>query len=94
MKHVALSLFLLPVAALAQAPLPDTTSSNIASLEAGVICAPDDLGVAQAPGTIAGTTHVITEEPPFVAITRRVPAVLGIGFGIKSVSQNSDGLDG
>lgn len=94
MKHIAFSLFLLPVTALAQSPLPDTIAPSIASLEAGVICAPDDLGVAQAPGTIAGTTHVITEEPPFVAVTRRVPAVLGIGFGIKSLSQDGDGLSG
>jgi len=84
MKHLFACLLLVPSAAFAQAPLPDLTSPSIATLEAGVICAPDSLGERSAPGTVAGTTHVIEEEPPFVAVTRRVPAVIGIGFGIKS----------
>jgi len=92
MKHAAISLVLVPFAALAQAPLPDLTSGSIASLEAGVICAPEELGVVQAPGTIAGTTHVLLDDPPFVAVTRRVPAVLGLGFGIKSLSTDTEGL--
>ena len=78
--------------ATAQAPLPDTISPLMEQVEAGVICAPDSMAVREAPGTIAGTTHVIDEEPPFVAITRRVPAVLGIGFGIKAVTADVNGL--
>ena len=64
----------------------------MASVEAGVICAPETTGTLEAPGTIAGTTHLIEEEPPFVAITRRVPAVLGIGFGVKSRSVDMAGI--
>jgi hypothetical protein len=62
------------------------------SVEAGVICAPDAMGEKVAPGTIAGITHIIEDEPPFVATTRRVPAVLGIGFGIKSRTVDINGL--
>ena len=78
--------------ATAQAPQPDTVSPLMASVETGVICAPDSMDVRDAPGTIAGTTHVIEDEPPFVAVTRRVPAVLGIGFGIKSLTKDIGGL--
>lgn len=92
MKHIVFALCTLPVIATAQAPLPDTISPWMASVEAGVICAPDSMEVREAPGTIAGTTHVISDEPPFVAVTRRVPAVLGIGFGVKSVTADANGL--
>ena len=68
-------------------------SSAIASLEAGLICPPETVGSAPAPGTLAGTTHIIDQEPPFVANTRRVPAVLGLGFGVKSQSTDRVGLD-
>lgn len=94
MKHLIAFLWCLPMATFAQTPQPDLTSPAMASVEVGVICAPDTLGVQPAPGTVAGTTHVIAEEPPFVATTRRVPAVLGIGFGIKSRTLDSDGLSG
>ncbi|MEL6639932.1 MAG: DUF3859 domain-containing protein [Pseudomonadota bacterium] len=94
MKHVVFALCALPVAAMAQAPRPDVTSALMASVEAGVICAPETTGTQEAPGTVAGTTHLIAEEPPFIAITRRVPAVLGIGFGIKSRSVDIVGLNG
>jgi hypothetical protein len=63
-------------------------------MEAGVICAPETTGVKEAPGTVAGTTHIIDAEPPFVATSRRVPAVLGIGFGIKSQALDEAGIDG
>nr|WP_183525293.1 DUF3859 domain-containing protein [Yoonia ponticola] len=94
MKHVLACLLIAPIAAFAQAPLPDLTAPAIATLQAGVICAPVSLGERLAPGTVAGTTHVINEEPPFVAATRRVPAVLGIGFGIKSQAADLDGIEG
>jgi len=92
MKHVVFILCCLPHTLMAQSPLPDVTSSLIASVEAGVICAPESVGTADAPGTVAGTTHIIADEPPFVAVTRRVPAVMGIGFGIKSLSSDENGL--
>ena len=94
MKHVVFALMALPIAAFAQAPEPDITSAVMASVEAGVICAPETTGTQEAPGTVAGTTHLIAEEPPFIAVTRRVPAVLGIGFGIKSRTVDVAGLNG
>ncbi len=94
MKHIFAFLACLPGPLLAQAPLPDLVGDSMASVEAGVICAPETLGVQEAPGTVAGTTHIIAEEPPFVAATRRVPAVLGIGFGIKSRTLDINGLNG
>lgn len=93
MKHLVVALLCLPVAVFAQAPQPDTTSDAMARIESGVICAPETTGVLEAPGTIAGTTHLIAEEPPFVAVTRRVPAVLGIGFGVKALSADINGID-
>ncbi|MCK0096876.1 DUF3859 domain-containing protein [Yoonia sp. F2084L] len=70
------------------------TSSEIASLEAGIVCAPDPIGSVPAPGTVAGTTHIIAEEPDFVSTTRQVPAVLGVGFGVKAQAVATGGLDG
>jgi len=84
----------LPAWAFAQALLPDAQTDAIAALEAGVICTPVATGEIPAPGTIAGVTQIITVEPPFAAITRRVPAVLGVGFGVKSQSSLPDGLSG
>ncbi|WP_245731596.1 DUF3859 domain-containing protein [Loktanella fryxellensis] len=78
-----------PITAVAQA---DTMSAAIASLEAGVICPPPTVGSTPAPGTLAGTTHLIEDEPPFVSPSQRVPAVIGIGFGIKSMATDPFGL--
>ncbi len=66
-------------------------SPAIASLEAGVVCAPPPVGSRPAPDTLAGVTHIIAEEPDFVTNARRVPAVLDIGFGVKAQSVNPDG---
>jgi len=67
-------------------------SNQILSVESGVICAPVATGEAKAPDTLAGTTHLISENPPFVSQENQVPAVLGIGFGVKSMSIYPDGL--
>ena len=56
--------------------------------EAGVVCAQDTGVSREAPNTVAGTTHVVEDAPPFVSEGRLVPAVIGIGFGVRS------GLDG
>jgi hypothetical protein len=90
-----LTLFLcltLPCVASAQSPQPDMTAPPIARLESGVICPPPSVGEVAAPGTVAGTTHVIEDEPPFMSLTNRVPAVLGIGFGTKSMADMNIGL--
>ena len=74
--------------------LADIGSSDaLASLEAGIVCAADPIGSAPAPGTVAGVTHIIATEPEFVTNTRKVPAVLDIGFGVKAQSANPDGTD-
>ncbi|MEY1557531.1 DUF3859 domain-containing protein [Yoonia sp. R2331] len=87
-----LFLMVLPVAAWAQ-PAPDTVSPVLASVQSGVVCPPPTVGSAPAPDTVAGTTHLIEEEPPFVSLSNRVPAVLGIGFGVKALSEAAMGID-
>ncbi|RYH04323.1 DUF3859 domain-containing protein [Salipiger sp. IMCC34102] len=81
--RLTLSLLLLLATPLA-AQAPDTVSDRLSSFETGVICPPPSVGEAPAPGTVAGTTHLIEEEPPFVSNASRVPAVLGLGFGAKA----------
>ena len=69
------------------------SSSRIASLEAGVICPPEPIGTAPAPGTLAGVTQIIAQEPEFVATGQQVPAVLGVGFGVKAQATNANGIE-
>lgn len=66
------------------AEVADFISPVIGSFEAGILCAQESGETREAPDTVAGTTHVIDEAPPFVSNGRAVPAVLGIGFGVKS----------
>lgn len=87
-----LAVITLPVALIA-APQRDKISPDVASFETGVICAPPSVGEAAAPGTVAGTTHIIDVEPPFVSVNNRVPAVLGIGFGAKTMVENIAGIE-
>lgn len=75
------------------AAMPLQQSYDIISLEAGVICPPPTIGSAPAPGTVAGTTHIIDDAPPFVSASRKVPAVLGIGFGIKALAADDFGIE-
>ncbi len=81
------------VAPVLAAPQPDQTAAAIASLQTGVVCPPDPVGTVEAPDTVAGTTHLIVDEPPFVSLTNRVPAVLGIGFGAKAMTEATSGID-
>ena len=76
-------------AAISSAPV----SPDISAIEAGVICPPETVGSSPAPDTIAGTTHLIDEEPPFVSNARVVPAVLGIGFGVKAQTPIEGGIN-
>ncbi len=94
MRHAiaALILMLNPAFALAEATGNVLTGSKIAGLEAGVICPPEPVGSSPAPGTLAGTTHIIDEDPPFVSNTQTVPAVIGIGFGVKALAADLGGL--
>lgn len=62
--------------------------------EAGVLCAQNGGEVREAPDTVAGTTHVVDDVPPFVSTGRAVPAVIGIGFGVRSGLVGDLGQDG
>ena len=92
MKWCTFFFAILPVAALGQTAQPDKVGLMLANHQAGIICAPPSMGTAPAPDTIAGTTHLINEEPEFVSTKRRVPAVLGIGFGVKSQAFDVAGI--
>ena len=88
-----LTLFLLCGIATTASAAPDTVISPlIGSLESGVICPPPSVGDTPAPGTVAGVTHLVDEDPPFVSMSNRVPAVMGIGFGVKSMTDDLLGL--
>jgi len=84
--------FLVFPLSLSAAQQPDKMADAMISLETGVICAPPSVGTTPAPGTVAGTTHIIEDEPPFVSRNNRVPAVLGIGFGVKSMADAVEGI--
>lgn len=58
-------------------------SADLQSIEAGVICPPESVGYREAPGTITGRAHIIEEMPEFVSLTQMVPAVIGVGFGVR-----------
>ncbi len=71
----------------------DKTGPAITVLETGVICPPESTGTRPAPDTVAGVTNVISEAPAFVSTVNKVPAVLGIGFGAKAMSETVFGID-
>lgn len=76
-------------------PLParaEVVSDYVSDFVSGVICPPETTGERAAPGTVAGVTHVIEEQPPFVSDGNRVPAVIGIGFGVKATVVFAEGL--
>lgn len=72
----------------------ESVSPLIGFFEAGVLCAQDGGTVREAPDTVAGTTHVVEDAPPFVSNGRVVPAVLGIGFGVRAGLESPLTLDG
>jgi len=90
---LTLAVTLLPLALSAQSSLPaDMVGARIASLDSGVICAPEVVGQSPAPGTVAGFTNIIEVDPPFVTGGQLVPAVLGIGFGVRAMTRDVAGL--
>ncbi len=90
---------LLATAAVAEGTAPgvigprDLVSPRLATFQAGIICAQDITDTRPAPGTIAGITNVLVGEPDFVSTGRSVPAVIGVGFGVKSTAQTPLGYD-
>ncbi|WP_106746031.1 DUF3859 domain-containing protein [Yoonia maritima] len=93
MKHWLTFFLLILVPTLGSAD-PDMVSSEIASIEIGIVCPPDPISVKPAPNTLAGTTHIIDESPPFVSNSQMVPAAYGVGFGVKSLARREEGLEG
>ncbi len=77
-----------PVAALAQ-NAGDVVGPLIGSFAAGIFCAPEVVGTNAAPDTVAGVTNIIVGEPNFVSTGRTVPAVPGMGFGVKSRAKSA-----
>ena len=86
------TLLLCLIAGTASAAPADVTGPLIGHLESGIICPPPSVGDTPAPGTVAGVTHLVDEDPPFVSRSHRVPAVTGIGFGVKSMTASLRGL--
>ncbi|SMX39778.1 DUF3859 domain-containing protein [Octadecabacter ascidiaceicola] len=72
----------------------DFVSPLLGFYEAGVMCAHEGGAVRMAPDTLAGSTHVVEEAPAFVSTGRLVPAVLGIGFGVRSGLDADVGQEG
>ena len=88
-----LNLLILCTALLAQpATAQLAKSSAISWIEAGIICASDTGEYREAPGTISGRAHAPTEEPPFVSNSQVVPAVRGVGLGVKARSDATIGM--
>lgn len=85
-----LALFAPPLAA--QTVPADQTSPSVLSFEAGIICAVAPDRIDEAPDTVSGTKHVVEERPPFVSNSRRVPAVLGVGFGVSAQAVSPNGI--
>ncbi|QQA42309.1 DUF3859 domain-containing protein [Pelagovum pacificum] len=96
MLHLrALLLLALPVPVLAQeAESPLTVGPMIRSAKIGIFCAPEIFETTPAPDTIAGTTNVVVDEVPFLSDSHIVPAVLDVGFGIKSYAKGDVELTG
>ncbi len=62
----------------------DQMSPSVQAMKAGIICAPLVIGTNPAPDTVAGVTNIVEGDPQFISNGRQVPAVLGIGFGVKA----------
>jgi hypothetical protein len=72
----------------------DFVSPMLGFYEGGVICAQESVTTREAPDTVAGSTNVVEDAPPFVSEGRLVPAVLGIGFGVRAGLKDDLGQDG
>lgn len=60
----------------------DFVGPEIGSFSAGVVCSPLSNGSMPAPGTISGSINLIDGDVRFSTPSRRVPAVLGLSFGV------------
>jgi len=67
----------------AQAENHGTQSTRVASLTAGLFCAPEDGARREAPDTLAGWIHVPEAPIELIAEGQVVPARIGVGFGVR-----------
>lgn len=91
MKALALTLAILPAAALADGGM--ILSDRVTDMRAGLFCAPPEGGRRDAPGTLSGWVHVPDEPVQMIADGREAPAVLGLGFGVRYRLDNTETLD-
>lgn len=71
----------------------DSVSREIARFSAGVVCSPPSSQREEAPGTSAGYVDIVESYPPFATTTRRVPAMLGVSFGVRYQAKSRDYID-
>jgi hypothetical protein len=87
MRRIAVLLAVLMVwcsAGLAKPALP-VQSDRIAEIEFGLFCAISVTGQSAAAGTASGWIHLVEDVPAFHwPGQRRVPAVLGLAFGVRA----------
>lgn len=92
MRHFAL-FWLAAIILTTPARAENLQSPAITYLQAGILCGPETIGSTLAPGTIEGATHIIADEPDFISDAQVVPAVLGLGFGVKAQTALAEGID-
>lgn len=63
---------------------------GVETLIYGIYCAEAPIDLEEAPGTAAGVVNLVSDLPEMRAIATRVPARLGIGFGL--LVELKDGL--
>lgn len=68
--------------AVASEPAPPTTSPDFSTFSVGVLCSPREADRAAAPDTRLGYTTVVAAPRKIGFAQQRVPAALGVSFGV------------
>lgn len=68
----------------------DFFSPRIREAQAGIFCAPEIITTVPSPDTVSGESNIMKYEPEFISHSRNVPAVLGMGFGLKIMASEYD----
>jgi hypothetical protein len=79
---LALGLLFCAGTATAGEPAPPTTSADLANFSVGVLCSPRVADRALAPNTQLGYTNVVAAPRKIGFAQQRVPATLGVSFGV------------
>lgn len=74
----------------AQSIADDFVGTEISSFAAGLTCTPVIVGENPAPDTISGVTNQIESFHGFTNVSRRVPAMLGVSFGVQAQTKLQD----